>query len=41
MSDEVEFEEGLSNCCGAPVYAEIGICSDCKEPAEIAVEEDV
>ena len=24
----------LSNCCGAPIWGETDICSDCKEHAE-------
>ena len=27
--------EGMSDCCGAPVYVDVGICSDCKEHCEI------
>jgi hypothetical protein len=34
---EVEYQKGVSECCGAPVY-EVGICSNCKDNAE--VEED-
>ena len=29
-NDLVEYE-AVSNCCGARVYADLGICSQCKE----------
>ena len=25
----------VSDCCGAPVYEEVGICSDCMEHCEM------
>ena len=28
---EIEYEIELSECCGEPVYADIMICSGCKE----------
>lgn len=32
MSTTIEdLKSGTSNCCGAAVYADLGICSDCKE----------
>ena len=35
-NDEICFEgDGTSDCCGAPVYSDIGICSDCKEHCNI------
>ena len=40
MSTEIEFEEGMSNCCGAKVYSDIGICSDCKEHCEVVKDEE-
>ena len=36
--DELIYEEGLSNCCGAGVYANTDICSDCKDHCEIEEE---
>ena len=35
MKDEINYEEGLSSCCGAKVYLDIGICSDCKEHCDV------
>ena len=29
--DEFLFQSGASSCCGAPVYDDYMICSDCKE----------
>ena len=26
--------EGMSNCCGAPIYYGMGICMECKEHCE-------
>lgn len=40
MDDAVEFEEGFSNCCGAKVYSDLGICSDCKEHCEVLTDEE-
>jgi len=40
MNDEVEYEEGESNCCGAKVYADIGICSDCGEHCDVVRSEE-
>lgn len=31
----LSYEQGLSNCCGAAVYRDQGICSECKEPCEV------
>ncbi len=31
--------EKLSNCCGAPFIGETDLCSECKEHADIQVEE--
>ncbi len=32
MSTELyDIKGDESNCCGAPVYTDMGICSDCKE----------
>jgi len=28
-------EDVVSNCCGAPVYAETDVCMDCKEHCEV------
>lgn len=33
-------KDGMSNCCGAPVYIDLGICSDCKEHCDLETEED-
>jgi hypothetical protein len=38
---EISYEEELSNCCGARIYSDIEICSECKEHCDIAIEEDV
>jgi len=27
-------ESGHSNCCDAPIYEDMGICTDCKEHCE-------
>jgi len=32
--------QGESNCCGAGVYENTDICSDCKEHCEIIDEEE-
>ncbi len=39
MNDEVIYDQGLSDCCGALIYSEIGICSACKEHCEPFEEE--
>lgn len=31
---------GTSSCCGAAVYTDWGICSDCKEHCDIVEEEE-
>ncbi len=31
---DIEYDQGVSSCCGSPVYADIMICSDCKEHCE-------
>lgn len=31
IDDMKSGEEISSNCCGAPIYSDMGICSDCKE----------
>lgn len=41
MNDLLDYEQGLSNCCSAKVYADIGICADCKEPCDIVEEETI
>ena len=33
-TDEIIYE-GVSNCCGASVYANTDICSECKEHCEV------
>jgi hypothetical protein len=39
--DEVVFDEGCwSSCCGASVYTETAICSECKEHCDIEKEEE-
>ena len=30
-----DMKGGESNCCGAQVYIDLGICSDCKEHCEV------
>ncbi len=40
MDESVEYEEGLSNCCGARVYQDMGICADCKEHCDLITEEE-
>jgi hypothetical protein len=32
--------ETLSNCCGAAVYTETDICTDCKEHCDVMTEEE-
>ena len=32
-------EEPRTECCGAKLYEETDLCSDCKEHADLAVEE--
>ena len=39
-NDEVIYGEGMSSCCGAAVYAETDICSDCKEHCDIVYEDE-
>ncbi|QDP63642.1 MAG: hypothetical protein Unbinned3987contig1001_18 [Prokaryotic dsDNA virus sp.] len=34
--DEFLFQSGASNCCGAPVYDDHEICSECKEHCDYA-----
>jgi predicted nucleic acid-binding Zn ribbon protein len=34
--DEFLFTSGESNCCGAPVYDDYMMCSDCKEHCDYA-----
>jgi len=29
-----DIKGGMSNCCGAAMYIDLGICSDCKEHCE-------
>lgn len=36
----LDYEEGMSNCCGALVYQDMGICSDCKEHCGVEQEEE-
>ena len=33
------YMSGTSNCCGAPVYGDTDICSECHEHCEIEEEE--
>ena len=28
---DYDFEDGLSDCCGAPIYPDTDICSECGE----------
>lgn len=35
-----DMKEGMSSCCGAPVYTDMEICSDCKEHCGIEYEEE-
>ena len=37
---EMISKEGMSNCCSALIYSDLGICSDCKEPCEDVSEEE-
>lgn len=30
----------LSSCCGAPVYTDMEICTDCKEYCDVITEND-
>jgi hypothetical protein len=31
-TDRIEYQDGVvSNCCGASIYSDTDICSDCKE----------
>jgi len=40
MSTSLEdLKGGVSSCCGAMVYVDLGICSDCKEHCAIEDEE--
>lgn len=39
MTDEILYT-GISNCCGAPIYANTDICSECKEHCEEAKEQE-
>ena len=41
MSTSIEdMKGGSSSCCGAQVYTDLGICSDCKEHCDIVEDED-
>ncbi len=41
MSTTIEdMKGGMSNCCGALMYEEWGICTDCKEHCESVEEEE-
>jgi len=41
MSTELrDLKGGVSNCCGAEVYTDMGICSDCKEHCELINENE-
>lgn len=33
-----DIKGGSSQCCGAPMYTDYGICSDCKEHSEEVTE---
>ena len=37
---EITYEEELSDCCGAKIYADIMMCQECKEYCEPFNEED-
>ena len=37
---EITYEEELSDCCGARIYADIMMCQECKEHCEPFKEED-
>ncbi len=41
--DELAYydDDNWSNCCGALVYAETDICSDCKEHCELVSSSDI
>lgn len=41
MNDPIEYESGESSCCGAKVYSDLGICTDCKEHCDVISEESV
>ena len=34
------YVSGMSNCCGAPVYGDTDICTECGEHCEIEEEEE-
>ena len=41
MSTELrDLKGGMSNCCGAQVYLDQMICSDCKEHCDLEPEEE-
>ena len=33
--------EELSNCCGAPIYEDTDICTECKDHCSVAEDEDM
>ena len=37
---EITYEEELSDCCGATIYEDIEMCSECKEYCEPFKEDD-
>jgi hypothetical protein len=39
-TEQQDIKGGVSNCCGAPVYTDLDICSDCKEHCEELPEEE-
>lgn len=36
---DIKDEEAVSSCCGAPMYTDMDICSDCKEHCDSVSEE--
>ena len=38
MSEPFIYTHGISNCCGAAVYDDSDICTDCKEHCEVMTE---
>lgn len=38
-SDEQILSDDMSNCCGAPIYSNLGVCSECHEHCGIQKEE--
>lgn len=36
---DIHYEDQMSDCCGAEVYADIMICSNCKEHCDLHEED--